>query len=41
MENIGKLVQYVIIFLFPVVLTHDVLKKARGNLEVSKISAWI
>lgn len=29
----------IIASLFPVVLTHDVLKKARGNLEVSKVSA--
>lgn len=29
----------IIASLFPVVLTHDVLKKARGNLEVSEVSA--
>lgn len=43
--NTGNLERLAVFFLissfFPVVLTHDVLKKARGNLEVSKIFARI
>lgn len=41
----GHLERLAVLFLissfFPVVLTHDVLKKARGNLEVSEIFACI